>query len=242
MSDLFIGTSGWSYDEWVGDFYPDRTSKSDMLEEYVTHFNSVEINATFYRLPFENMVKGWHNKAPENFTYAVKGSRQITHYDKLDTDHKQIDRLHDRMKQLGDHLGPFLWQLPPSLERDDGLLDSFLQMLPEDRRHAFEFRHPSWFEEDIYKILEDHGAAPVWISSDDLPDQKEVTTDFVYGRLHGLTSGYSYTYDREELKPWADSVREILESGKDAYLYFNNTGGNAPRCAEWMQEMTGVEV
>lgn len=118
MSELYLGTSGWSYDSWIGDFYPDGTRKSEMLEYYVENFNSVEVNATFYRLPFENMVKGWRNKAHQDFTYSVKGNRRITHYNKLQDIDEYLDRFLSRIFELGSTLKAIFWQFPPSFDKD----------------------------------------------------------------------------------------------------------------------------
>lgn len=237
MSKLFIGTSGWSYDSWIGDFYPEGTGKSDMLEYYIEHFDSVEINATFYRLPFENMVKGWKNKAPEDFTYSVKGSRQITHYNRLKDVDEYLDRFLKRIVNLGDPLETIFWQFPPNFKKDADRLESFMSMLPEDLKFAFEFRHTSWLTDEIYDLLDDINAAVVWQSSAEFPDDCTPTADFIYTRFHGLEGGYKYSYSEEDLKPWADIFQRHLKEGRDAHIYFNNTGGNAAESAEMMRDM-----
>lgn len=237
MSKLYLGTSGWSYENWRGDFYPRGTGKSDMLDFYVTHFDSVEINATFYRLPFENMVKGWNNRVPEHFRYSVKGSRQITHYNKLSDVEEYLGRFLDRIAGLGPHLGSVFWQLPPSFKKDRVRLEQFLELLPTDLRFAVEFRDTSWLDDDIYRLLEEHNIAPVWVSSGKMPDDCTVTADFIYIRFHGLEGGYTYAYSKRDLEPWAKLIARHLDEGKDAHLYFNNTGGNAPESARMMREM-----
>jgi uncharacterized protein YecE (DUF72 family) len=236
MADLFIGTSGWSYDNWVGDFYPDGTSKSDFLEYYVEQFNSVEVNATFYRLPFENMVKGWRNKAPENFRYSVKGSRRITHYNKMQDIEEYLNRFLSRVRQLGDPLKTVFWQFPPRFNKAAGRLESSLEKLPDDQQYAFEFRHTSWLDQEIYNLLKDNDAAIVWQSSGKFPDDCTPTAEFIYIRFHGLT-GYKYSYKKSDLKPWAEIVQKQLDEGRDAQLYFNNTGGNAAESARMLREM-----
>lgn len=187
MSKLYIGTSGWSYDNWVGDFYPDGTSKSDYLEYYVKQFNSVEVNATFYRLPFENMVKGWWNKAPDDFRYSIKANRRITHYNKMQDIDEYLDRFLSRVYELESVLKTIFWQFPPSFEKDTARLKSFLQKLPDDRQFAFEFRDTSWLDVNIYDLLRDSNSAIVWQSSGKFPDDCTPTADFVYIRFHGLT-------------------------------------------------------
>lgn len=236
-SKLHIGTSGWSYDSWVGDFYPEGTDKSDMLEYYMQQFDSVEINATFYRLPFENMVKSWRRKAGDRFTYSVKGSRQITHYNKLSGVEEHLSRFLERIEPLGEPLGSIFWQFPPGFKKDLPRLREFIVMLPQKHSYAFEFRHTSWLDEEVYRLLENHNSAIVWQSSPEMPDDCTPTADFIYIRFHGLEGGYRYSYSREDLKPWADIVGRYLEEGKEARVYFNNTGGNASESARMMEEL-----
>lgn len=237
MSKLRLGTSGWSYDSWVGNFYPEDTDKSDMLEHYVTRFNSVEINATFYRLPFENMVKGWRNKAPDDFSYSAKGARRITHYNKLEDIDNYLERFLERMQKLKPALETILWQFPPSFKKNTELLENFANKLPEDQRFAFEFRDTSWLDEQVYRLLSDTDNTIVWVSSSDMPDDCVATSDYIYTRFHGLEDGYTYAYSRSELEPWAEVIQQNMDKGKDAYVYFNNTGGHATECVEMMHKM-----
>lgn len=222
MAQLFIGTSGWSYDGWIGDFYPGDIEKRDMLSFYARQFNTAEINATYYRLPFKNMVKGWHDRAPDGFLYAVKGHRRITHYNKLKDVGVPVANHIERVKGLGDHLGPMLWQLPPSLHMDAELLDNFLKGLPHEYRHAVEFRHKSWLNVEVFKVMRMYNVAQVWISSCQMQANFTTTADFVYARFHGLEGSYRYDYSREELEPWADEMKKAMELGKDVFAYFNN--------------------
>jgi len=203
MGNLRLGTSGWSYDNWVGNFYPDGTDKSDMLDYYATRFNSVEINATFYRLPFENMIKGWQNKAPGDFSYSAKGARRITHYNKLEDIDEYLDRFLERILKLNPTLETILWQFPPSFEKNTDLLKEFIGKLPENQRFAFEFRDTSWLDEEIYRLLRSNDNAIVWVSSPEFPDDCVSTADYIYIRLHGLEGGYKYSYSKQELEPWA---------------------------------------
>ena len=236
MGKLKIGTSGWSYDGWKGDFYPDGTSKSDMLEYYVSQFNSVEVNATFYRLPFENMVKGWRNKAPEGFRYSVKGSRQITHYNRLEDIDEYLGRFLERIAALGEPLETVFWQFPPNFKKDLGKLEAFMEKLPSEWKFAFEFRHTSWLDEEVYDLLRDANAAIVWQSSGKFPDDCTPTADFVYARFHGLQGGYKYSYSESDLEDWADIFKKHLAAGREAQIYFNNTGGNAAESARMLRE------
>ena len=234
----YIGTSGWYYKHWFGEFYPDDLAKGDMLVFYARQFSTVEINATFYRLPFENMVKGWRNKAPEGFVYSVKGSRTITHLKKLKGVDESIMAFFGRISGLGEHLGPILWQLPPSLHRNEELLDSFLSRLPRDFRHAVEFRHESWMHPDVFDVLRRHEAAHVSLSSMRMPMDLTVTADFVYARFHGLEGGYAHDYTEDELAPWVNHIQGNIEAGRQVFAYFNNDGdARAPKNAHDLERL-----
>jgi uncharacterized protein YecE (DUF72 family) len=222
MGKLFVGTSGWVYKGWAGAFYPEGLPPRKHLEFYTTRFNTVEINATFYRLPLETGVRNWHDTAPARFLYAVKGSRFITQMKKLNVEPKSIRIFFKRIRPLKEHLGPILWQLPPTLHKDAERLDKFLRQLPQQHRYAVEFRHPSWLEEDIFKILEKRNAALVPVSSMVMPMNLRVTTDFIYIRFHGLEGGASHNYTAVELKPWAEHCKKCLHHGLDVFAYFNN--------------------
>lgn len=194
----------------------------DELGFYVTQFPTVEINATFYRLATFPAVKHWHAKAPLGFIYAVKGSRYITHNKKLHAVAPGLRKFFRRVVYLGEHTGPILWQLPPHLHKDGPRLDRFLARVPKAYRHAVEFRHPSWMDEETFEILRRHNAACVWISSLRMPMNFTTTTDFVYLRFHGLEGGAAHDYRDDELKPWAEALRQAAGSGLPCYVYFNN--------------------
>jgi uncharacterized protein YecE (DUF72 family) len=222
MGRLFTGTSGWVYKGWAGAFYPQGLASGKHLEFYSRHFNTVEINATFYRLPTENAVRSWRDTAPNKFIYAVKGSRFITQMKKLNVEPKSIAIFFERIAPLKQHLGPILWQLPPMLRKDGGRLERFLRQLSRRHRYAVEFRHPSWLDDEIFAILQKYRAAYVAVSSLVMPVDQRVTTDFIYLRFHGLEGGAAHDYTAAELKPWADHVRKCLRHGLDVYAYFNN--------------------
>lgn len=236
MAKLYIGTSGWSYDGWADDFYPQGTSKSDYLEYYVQQFDSVEVNATFYRLPYENMVKGWRNKAPDNFCFSVKGHRRITHYNKLNDIRDHLNKYLSRVRQIGDSLKTVFWQFPPSFGKNLERLKNFIQLLPEDQQFAFEFRHTSWLDAEVYDLLRDNNYAIVWQSSGKFPDDCTPTADFIYIRFHGLT-GYKYNYKKSDLEPWAEIIAKHLAEGRSVQVYFNNAGGNAPESARMLRDL-----
>jgi uncharacterized protein YecE (DUF72 family) len=227
-----IGTSGWSYDHWRGVFYPEGLPSSERLAFYASRFETVEVDATFYRLPSEKTVGAWRREAPEGFAFAAKSSRFVTHVRKLADADEAAAAFLRRMSLLGDALEVVLWQLPPTLHRDEALLDRFLSDLPEGRvRHAVEFRHESWLAEGAFDVLRRHGVAHVSVSSDVMPENLTVTADFVYVRFHG-TASYHGAYLRPALEPWARFLSDQRELGLDVYAYFNNDfEGHAPRDA-----------
>jgi uncharacterized protein YecE (DUF72 family) len=222
MDELWIGTSGWSYKSWAKTFYPEGTSAAKQFEYYSSQFQTVELNASFYRTPTEKTVQGWHHKSPKDFVFAVKGSRFVTHIKRLTDVKDSVAWFCDRMAPLAEHLGPFLWQLPPNFKKDSTRLERFLRWLPENFRHALEFRHPSWYEDETFELLSQYRVAHVSVSSLRMPMDLTQTADFTYVRFHGLEGGASHDYNAEELKPWAKHLQNVLESGDSVYAYFNN--------------------
>ncbi len=220
MGRVWIGTSGWSYKEWAKGFYPEGCR--DELGYYVTQFPTVEINATFYRLATRAMAKNWAAKAPEGFVFAVKGSRFITHMKKLTHVAAGLRKYFGRIKPLQERTGAVLWQLPPFMKKDAPRLERFLERLPKEYRHAVEFRHVSWMDEESSDVLRRHGAALVWISSLAMPMRCELTTDFGYVRFHGLEGGASHDYTKEELRPWAEEISRAAKGARNVFVYFNN--------------------
>jgi uncharacterized protein YecE (DUF72 family) len=227
-----IGTSGWSYDHWSGIFYPEHMPPAGRLAYYAGVFGTVEIDATFYRLPSEHTVRTWRETVPEGFAFAAKGSRFVTHVRKLAGAGEAAGLFLQRMALLGDALEVVLWQLPPTLKGDPALLDAFLGELPQRPvRHAVEFRHESWLVQDTFDVLRRHGAAHVNVSSDAMPENLAVTSDFVFVRFHG-TESYHGEYARPALEPWGRFLSEQHSLGRDVYAYFNNDfEGHAPRDA-----------
>ncbi|MDP8961272.1 MAG: DUF72 domain-containing protein [Actinomycetota bacterium] len=241
MGVVRVGTSGWQYDHWKGRFYPDDVPKSRWFDYYVQRFPSVEINFSFYRLPRISTSKKWHDQAPNLFRYAAKASRYITHNLKLADAKEAIGNVMERFEPMKTYLAVVLWQLPPNLHRDVERLDAFLAQLPSGVRHAVEFRHPSWVDDEIFATLDRHRAAHVWVSSDRMPVNRTLTDGLCYVRFHGVDkAGYRYDYSRTDLEPWAAAVREVVETGCDAYVYFNNDyEANAPRNARTFIELLG---
>jgi uncharacterized protein YecE (DUF72 family) len=241
MGRILIGTSGWSYEHWAGDFYPPGVLARDRLGHYASCFPTVEINATFYRLPSESTVRSWRERVPPGFAFAVKGSRYITHIRRLAGVEEALALFMARVGLLGGTLAVVLWQLPPSLPLDAARLDQFLAASSSGRlstvRHAVELRHRSWLDESAFAVLRAHGAAHVQVSSDRMPVDLTTTADFVYVRFHGLAS-QGGAYSKEALAPWAAFLGRQRAAGRDVYAYFNNDiGGHAPRDAARLAEL-----
>jgi len=178
MERIFIGTSGWVYKEWANDFYRGLKPK-EHFQFYATQFPTVEINATFYRLPNLKMVHGWRKKAPRGFIFAVKGSRFITHIKRLNNLERSVGNFIRRISPMKEKLGPLLWQLPPSFKMDLSRLEQFLKRLPKNLSHAVEFRHPSWIVAETFALLRKYNVASVGISSMRMPMDFTVTADFI---------------------------------------------------------------
>ena len=236
-TQLRVGTSGWTYDDWAGTFYPPEVKAADRLSYYAERFNTVEINATFYRLPTETMIGAWNRRLPEGFHLVVKGWRAITHLRKLAECSQPLDEFFGRVGQLA-RLQVVLWQLPPSLHKDTRRLEEFLALLPQQWRYAVEFRHASWWDAETAQVLREHRAALAAISHPRLPEDVLPTTDFLYVRFHGLGRQlYRYDYSDAELQQWVDRLMPHLP-GRTLYAFFNNDfQANAPRNAERFRQL-----
>jgi uncharacterized protein YecE (DUF72 family) len=237
MGLIFIGTSGWSYKEWAADFYHGLRPK-DHFKFYTTQFSTVEINASFYRLPALKTVNNWREAAPKHFIFAVKGSRLITHIKRLNNLDGLLTNFIRRIRPLRRKLGPVLWQLPPNFKPDLHRLDKFLSRLPPKLSNAIEFRHPDWMTNETFEILRKHGTALVSVSSLGMPQDFSVTADFVYIRFHGLKKGARHDYTRAELEPWAKHIRDQVAEGRKVFAYFNNDlNVRAPKNAQMLIRM-----
>lgn len=225
---LYIGTSGYSYKHWAdGVFYPSKLNQRDWLEFYSTCFNSVELNVTFYRLPKKTVFERWVEQTPDQFAFSVKGSRFITHLKKLSDCEEALRLFFDHASALKNNLKTVLWQLPPTLKIDAERLEDFCLMLEKTPlsgpvRHAFEFRHQSWFCPEVYKILHCHHHALCIAHSDRWPFAEEITARFVYVRFHGGGLSYGSDYSMKELVRWAGKIKTWLRDGFDVFCYFNN--------------------
>ena len=217
-----IGTSGWHYDHWRGNFYPESLSKREWLDYYAQQFPCVELNNSFYRLPAAGTIEGWCKQTPASFTFVVKASRLITHMKKLHECEEAFARFYDVIKNFGKKLGPILFQLPPHWSANADRLDTFLRILPAGQQSVFEFRDPGWYCDAIYQLLEKHNAALCLSDFDGVTDPDVVTADFLYVRLHGPAGDYRGSYRPEALKDWASRIRQWQSRDKDVYLFFNN--------------------
>lgn len=227
MSLIKIGTSGYNYKDWAnGVFYPSRLSQKKWLEFYCRHFDATELNVTFYRLPKKKIFSNWYDRTPKDFHFAVKGSRFITHTKKLKDCGDSLKLFFKESKGLKDKLKVILWQLPPFLKSDIKKLEAFCELLAKictrNIKHVFEFRQESWFNKDLYKLLENFNYALCVADSPEWPSVKKITSDFVYLRFHGGKKLYGSQYAEKELKKWAGDIKDWHKQKKDIYIFFNN--------------------
>lgn len=220
--NIYIGTSGWHYKHWKGNFYPNSITDAAQLEYFSSRFATVEINNSFYRLPDAYTFSKWRDVVPENFIFSVKGSRFITHMKKLKVGKDTIDKFLDHAGHLQQKLGPVLFQLPPRWKINIERFSNFLEHLPADRRFVFEFRDTSWNHPAIHDLLKQSACAFCIYELDGYQSPLIVTADFVYIRLHGPAAKYEGSYSKNELAVWAERCRSWQQEGKDIYLYFDN--------------------
>jgi uncharacterized protein YecE (DUF72 family) len=223
----FVGTSGWSYTSWRPKFYPEGTKSAAFLSYYATRFATMEINYTFNHLPTEKNVAQWTAATPEDFTFALKASQQITHRKQLREPAETLPIFFERARPLGKRLGPILFQTPPWVRRDDDRLAMFLAALPRDVRCVLEVRDPSWYVPEVYDLLNAANVALVHAEGEKAPSPVETlgaTADFAYARLRERNG-----YPDDAVDAWAERLRVILDSGRDVYAYFRHDedGSNA---------------
>jgi uncharacterized protein YecE (DUF72 family) len=221
--DIRIGTSGFHYNHWKGPFYPEKMPAAAMLEFYTQHFDTVELNNSFYRLPTASAFECWRDATPVNFIFAVKASRFITHNKKLKDPENAIDNLLPRAAHLGNKLGPVLFQLPPKRRVNTERLQNLLQILSSELRYAFEFRELSWITDEVCGILREFNAAFCIYELAGYQSPLSVTADFTYARLHGPESGkYQGSYSEHQLSQWARQIESWAKELKAIYFYFDN--------------------
>jgi uncharacterized protein YecE (DUF72 family) len=232
---VLVGTSGWQYDDWRGRFYPKDLPKSEWLRYFSEAFPTVEVNNTFYQLPKEETFVAWREASADGFLVTVKASRYITHLRRLRDCRDPVRLLWSRCRRLGKKLGPVLFQLPPNFKADVDLLRAFLRLLPKSMRPAFEFRHPSWENEETHRALDEAGCALVLADRPRARLPNVVTGGWSYIRFHqGSLVGPGYS--RAKLRRWADRIADMPT--RDTFVYFNNdTGGAAVRDAMTLREL-----
>jgi len=217
-----IGTSGWHYNHWRVLFYPEKLAKSEWLKYYAQQFNTVELNNSFYHLPSEKAFATWRESAPEQFVFAVKVSRFITHIKRLRNLDSAMENFLSRACLLQEKLGPLLYQLPPNMKRNDEVLENFISSLPRKYQHVIEFRHESWLNDAVFQILKRYNIGLCVFDRPDISCPFITTSNFAYIRLHGSRSLYSSCYSDEELAQWAQVIIRLGKDVKTVYIYFNN--------------------
>jgi uncharacterized protein YecE (DUF72 family) len=233
--DLLVGTSGYSYKEWKGSFYPEDLPEKDMLRTYAQRLPAVEINNTFYRLPTLSLLKSWAEQVPENFRFVLKASRRITHIKRLKECEEETEYLFRTAQTLGERLGAILFQLPPFLRKDVPRLRDFLKLIPERSMAAFEFRHESWFEKDVYDALIEKGSALCFADTED-STLKELVSTASWGYLRLRKPDYS----EKDLGEWVKKVKE--QEWSRAFVFFKHEdGGTGPKLAHRFLELAGLE-
>lgn len=215
----YVGTSGWGYNPWKGTFYPQNLPNREWISYYAKHFDSVEINTTFYHLPRPQQIVNWEEMVPKRFTFAIKGSRYITHLKRLKEPGQGVKKMM-RVLRSRKKKGPIIFQLPPRFPKDIERLEKFIKILPKHQRYAIEFRDPDWHQDDVLGLLKRHNVAFCLFEKEKLFSPRLVTAPFVYVRLHGRKEDYKGNYSRSELRDWHTWLKAQM---RDVYIYFDNT-------------------
>ena len=234
---IWIGTSGYNYPEWKGSFYPSDLSAAKMLPYYAARFPTVEINYTFYRMPTEKLVSGWAAQTPSPFKLTLKAPRRITHDSRLKNCGDLVSGFCHVAGTLGDKLGALLFQLPPNAKKDLGLFDAFLAELKPRVRAAFEFRHASWFDEDVFERLATRNLALCVADSEKMSTPVRITADYAYFRLR------DEGYRPDDIRRWADTIAREAASCRDVFVYFKHEEeGKGPEFAKLLMGHLGLTV
>ena len=240
---VHIGTSGWSYAHWTNVLYPEGLPSARRLDYYLPQFRTAELNASYYRWPTDAAFGGWRRRLPAGFLLSVKAPRALTHAKRLFAPEQWLSRMARGLARLGHARGVLLVQLPPAAPVDHARLAYFLRSLPHGLRVAVEFRNPTWHQESVFELLEQHGAAYCVMSGARLPCILRATARFVYVRLHGPDPDHLYggSYTDDDLHWWAERIREWRAMERDVFTYFNNDGaGNAVRNAVTLKRFAGA--
>lgn len=223
--NLYVGTSGYSYKEWKGSFYPEKIPAKEMLSYYAGRLSTVEINATFYRMPQQSMLENWKGQVPPTFRFSLKAPQRVTHFKRLKETEDETKYFFETAETLGDQLGVVLFQLPPNMNKDLPRLEAFLQQLPPSTRAAFEFRHPAWFDDDVLEVLKARNLALVVSDTDDMPATHiDKTADWGYLRLRRVN------YSEENLSEWVERINR--QQWPDTFVFFKHEDeGTGPKLA-----------
>ncbi len=219
-TEFFLGCSGFYYDHWKDLFYPEKLSKAKWLPYYAEHFNTVEVNNTFYRFPSQKMLEGWYEKTPENFRFTLKANRAITHTRKFHNTEQLTANFYKLAKLLGEKLLCILFQLPPFIHKDIALLEKISSQMDFGFTNVLEFRHLSWWDTEVYDFITKKGLVFCSVSASELPETLVKTGETVYVRFHGKDGWYQGFYPDEELKGWAENIKK--QNAKQVFCYFNN--------------------
>lgn len=233
-----IGTSGWHFEHWAGEFYPEGLKKEERLEYYRKHFDTVEINNTFYQLPGKETIREWRESTGKDFLFCPKASRYTTHMKKLKDPKASTEKFFDAIAPLKEQCGPILFQLPPKWDVNKERLEEFLANMPEGYRYVFEFRDKRWFTQEVYAILKRYNAAFCIYDLERFTSPLEVTADISYIRLHGPgEQAYSREYGKEGLDIWQEGIEELESKVRELYVFFDNDQKSfAPKDAKALQE------
>lgn len=219
--NVLVGTSGWSYKEWKGSFYPPKMPAEEMLRFYSGHFSTVEVNNSFYRIPSEKVLAGWAGQVPESFRFVMKASRRVTHNNRLRDEDGSLGYFLRAVNPLGERLGPTLFQLPPNFKKDMDRLQGFLAALPKHWPAAMEFRHDSWFDEEVYRALESVGVALVAVDEN---EDEGIGSPLVPTARWGYLRLRRVSYDESQLRTWAERILD--QSWTEAYVFLKHEDGS----------------
>ena len=244
---IYIGTSGWSYEDWVEKFYPEGIEKSEWLKYLTEHFNSVELNMSFYRYPFKNMLKGWRKRMPDDFQMTMKANRRITHYNKFKNIGAALEKFYSLFDLIYENKGCILFQAPPSFKKNEqnkARIENFCNLTNKKYKNVIEFRNPEWWDDEIFNLLEEHKVGFCTVSGLEMPSRVVVTGEIAYFRFHGPAEPYSSLYSAEEMQTWAEKIRQVRSKYdvNDIYCYFNNdTNAYAITNARQLQDYLDFE-
>jgi uncharacterized protein YecE (DUF72 family) len=231
--NLLVGTSGYSYKEWKGSFYPEKIPAKEMLRYYAERLSTVEINATFYRMPQKSMLENWKEQVPPTFRFSLKAPQRVTHFKRLKDTEEETKYFFETAEVLANQLGVVLVQLPPNMKKDLPRLETFLTQLPGNVRAAFEFRHPSWFDDDVLAVLKGRNLALVVSDTDDMPTTHiDKTADWGYLRLRRVN------YSEENLSEWLQRINQ--QQWSDTFVFFKHEDeGTGPKLAAQFLKLAG---